>query len=93
MYDILMKISDPVGIAGVVLILIAYLLLSMGRWSAHGLLYQFLNFIGAWMILFSLYFHWNSASVLIEIAWIIISMFGMYRIIWPSKSPKKSRYS
>lgn len=83
MYDVLMKISDPIGIIGVVVILIAYYLLSVGRWVADSFIYQFLNFIGAWMILFSLYFHWNTASVSIEVAWIIISLIGMYRVFYP----------
>ena len=41
----------------VIIILIAYYLLSVGRWPADCLSYQWLNFIGAWLILFSLYFH------------------------------------
>ncbi len=83
MYELLLKISDPIGIIGVILILIAYYLLSVGRWVADSFIYQFLNFIGAWMILFSLYFHWNTASVLIEVAWIVISLIGMYRVFFP----------
>ena len=79
MYEVISSISDVVGIIGVILILIAYYLLSVGRWSAEGMVYQFLNFIGAWMILFSLYFHWNLSSVVIEVAWIFISVIGMVR--------------
>ena len=85
MYDILMKLSDPVGIVGVIIILIAYYYLSVGRWVSDSLKYQWLNFIGAWLILFSLYFHWNTSSVLIEVAWIIISLIGIYRILYPKK--------
>jgi hypothetical protein len=85
MYNLLEKISDPVGITGVIVILIAYYYLSVGRWAADSFKYQFLNFLGAWLILFSLYFHWNTSSVLIEIAWIIISMIGMYRIFFPKQ--------
>lgn len=81
MYDILLQLSDPIGIVGVILILIAYLFLSTGSWVAHSFKYQFLNFVGAWLILFSLYFHWNLSSVLIEVAWIVISILGMYRLI------------
>jgi hypothetical protein len=87
MFDLLVKLSDPVGIIGVILILIAYLFLSTGRWVADSLRYQILNFLGAWLILFSLYFHWNLSSVLIEIAWIIISIVGIYRAIF--LSPQK----
>ena len=79
MHDFLFSIANPVGIVGVALILIAYFFLSTGRWIADSFKYQVLNFIGAWLILYSLLFHWNLASVTIEIAWIIISVVGMVR--------------
>lgn len=85
MYDFLLKLSNPVGIFGVIIILIAYYYLSVGKWSSDSLKYQWINFAGAWLILYSLYFHWNLSSVLIEVAWIIISMIGIYRIMFPNK--------
>lgn len=81
MYDILLKLSDPLGIIGVIMLLVAYFGLSAGHLKSNSLTYQFLNFFAAWLILFSLYFHWNTPSALIEIAWILISMIGIYRII------------
>lgn len=81
MYDILLKLADPIGITGVILILIAYYYLSVGRWIADSMVFQMMNFLGAWFILYSLYFHWNTSSVLIEVAWIIISAMGMLRIV------------
>ena len=81
MSHFLFEISNPIGLVGVVIILIAYFLLSTGHWISNSFKFQFLNFIGAWMILFSLYFHWNLSSVIIEIAWIVISMGGMYRVL------------
>ena len=82
MYDLLVTIADPVGIIGVILLLIAYFAISTGRVSSDSFTYQILNFIAAWLILFSLYFHWNTPSVLIEIAWIIISVIGMLRMMY-----------
>jgi hypothetical protein len=73
--------ADVIGILGVVMILIAYYFLSVGKWISDSMLYQVLNFAGAWLILFSLYFHWNLSSVVIEIAWIIISIMGMIRVV------------
>ncbi len=81
MHEQWLHISDLVGIAGVVMLLLAFLLLSMGRWSSDSLIYQTFNFFSSWLILFSLYFHWNLSSVLIEIAWIIISVIGIFRIL------------
>lgn len=81
MYDFLMTMADGVGIAGVILLLIAYFAISTGRVSSMSLTYQVSNFIAAWLILFSLYFHWNTPSVLIEVVWILISIIGMLRIM------------
>lgn len=85
MHDILLKLSDPVGMLGVVVILVAYYLLSVGRWPANTLRFQLLNFLGAWLILFSLYFHWNLSSVVIEVAWVIISLVGIYHALERNK--------
>lgn len=72
-------IADIIGIIGVILVLIAYGLLNTNRIFALNLSYQLLNFFGALMILFSLYFSWNLASALVEFAWVIISLIGIYR--------------
>ncbi len=77
--SIFAQLADIVGIIGVSLVLLAYYLLSTHRLTAHAMKYQLLNFSGAWLILYSLYFHWNTASVVIEISWITISVLGMYR--------------
>jgi len=81
MYEFLYKISDTVGIIGVVFLLIAYFALNIGKIKSTGMTYQILNFTAAWLILYSLYFHWNTPSVIIEIFWIAISVVGMLRII------------
>jgi hypothetical protein len=86
MHDFLLATADVIGMIGVATILVAYLLLSVDRWVANSLRYHFLNFLGAWMILYSLYFHWNLSAVVIEISWIIISMVGMIRVFRMKKS-------
>ena len=80
-HDLAAKAADIVGIIGVILLLIAYYLLNTNKLSANGMTYQLLNCIGASFILFSLFFDWNTASVLIESAWIVISLIGIYRIL------------
>lgn len=79
MQDILIQYANQIGIVGVILTLIAYYLLSLGKLAADSLTYSLLNFFGSWLILFSLMFYWNLSSVLIEIAWISISLIGIYR--------------
>lgn len=81
MIEFLSAISDIVGIIGVCLCLAAYLLLSTNRLSASDIKYPLSNFIGASLILFSLLFDFNLASVFIEGAWMVISLIGIYRIL------------
>jgi hypothetical protein len=82
------KLADPIGMIGVVTILIAYFMLSTGKWISDSMLFQFLNCVGAILILYSLYFHWNTSSVVIEVAWVFISLIGMYIIYKKNKSAK-----
>lgn len=79
-YDFLVKTADIIGISGVILLLIAYFLLSTNRMSSQSLSYQLYNLIGALCILYSLLFTFNLSSVVIETCWIIISLIGIYRI-------------
>lgn len=80
MHGVLYKIADPVGLIGVILLLIAYFFLSTGRWLSDSLTYQVYNLLGAVLILYSLCFHWNLSSFVIEIAWVMISLIGIARI-------------
>jgi nitrate reductase gamma subunit len=81
MIEFFRTIANTVGIIGVTLILTGYFLINTNRVTSKNLGYLSLNFCGAWLILFSLLFHWNLASVLIELAWIVISVVGFYRLL------------
>lgn len=84
---VLPVISNAVGLFGVVMVMVAYLLLTVGRWTADLLRYHMFNFLGALFLLFSLFFDWNLPSVVIQIAWMLISLVGMYRVVFrPSGS-------
>jgi len=84
--EFLSKISDIVGISGVILVLVAYFLLTTNRISSQSLCYQLYNFLGASLVLFSLMFNFNLASVIVEISWVIISLVGVYRICIAQKT-------
>jgi paired small multidrug resistance pump len=71
--------TDIIGFIGVGIILIAYCLLQANRLSAKHLSYSLMNLIGASMILFSLFYTWNTPAVFIEIAWILISLYGVVK--------------
>lgn len=75
------EVSNTVGIIGVILVLIAYLLLQLDRLSQDAISYSLLNVIGSILILYSLYFYWNLASGVIEAAWLIISIYGLVKAV------------
>ena len=72
-------LSDIVGIIGVILVLIAYYLLQAEKMHAASPYYLKLNIAGAVLILYSLCFDWNLAAVINEVAWLIISVWGMFK--------------
>ena len=71
-----------VGIIGVIIILMAYLRLQSGYMKFNGVDFLLINIIGSVMILFSLMFHWNLASVVIEAAWLLISFYGLVKVFF-----------
>jgi len=73
-------IADIIGIIGVGFIITAYFLLQLNKVSSDSMNYLLLNFVGAVLVLFSLFYHWNLASVIIEIMWLIISIYGMVKV-------------
>ena len=70
---------DGIGLVGVSAILAAYFLLQASRMRVTDLSYSILNGAGALLILYSLLFNWNTASVVIEIFWFSISLYGIIR--------------
>lgn len=72
-------VADFVGIIGVGFTLIAYFLLQIDKIHSTGRLYSILNVAGAILILYSLYFNWNTPAVIMETAWFLISLYGLIR--------------
>lgn len=73
--------SDIIGIIGVIIILLTYFLLQIEKISFKSFWYSFLNLIGSVLLLISLIFNWNLPSVIIEIFWMSISLFGIYKFL------------
>jgi formate hydrogenlyase subunit 3/multisubunit Na+/H+ antiporter MnhD subunit len=71
---------DIVGTIGVTIIIVAYAATQMRRLKPEHLLYSLANLIGAAMTLVSLAYNFNLASVIIEIFWILISLWGI--VLW-----------
>ncbi len=77
-------IGDAIGIVGVLLIVIAYVLMQLGRMDPKKITFSLLNAVGAILILISLIYDWNLASFVMEVIWITLSLYGVYQA-WRSR--------
>lgn len=73
--------SDLVGNIGVFLILLSYVLLQLEKLQSTQLIYSVLNAAGAVLVLVSLAFTFNLSSFIIEIFWLMISIFGLVKAL------------
>ena len=80
------SLTDAIGFVGVLLILAAYFLLQTERLSTQQLSYQVLNGLGAALVLVSLCFTFNLSAFIIEIAWLLISLYGAAKILSSTKT-------
>jgi len=72
---------DWVGMAGTLMVLVAFFLLQAGRVSGTGIVYQLLNLLGAGGVLLSLLGTFNVSVFLLEFTWVLISGYGIVRSI------------
>lgn len=68
---------DLAGNIGVLMMVIAYLLLQLEKISASAVSYLLLNAAGALLVILSLIFHFNLSAFLMEVFWLLISLFGL----------------
>jgi hypothetical protein len=78
------------GWAGALLILSAYLLLSMGRLSGQSALYQGMNVVGAAGFVINGWWHGAVPSASLNVVWAFIGVFALWRIARRSKYPRPS---
>ena len=72
-------IGDIVGILGVLMIVVVYILMQLDRMDAKGFTFSLWNGMGAIFILVSLLYDWNLASFVMEVIWSSISFYGAYK--------------
>jgi hypothetical protein len=70
---------DLVGIIGVAIIVVAYLLLQLERLKSTDLSYSVMNALGASLIVASLIVDFNLSALLMEVFWVLISFIGIGR--------------
>ncbi len=83
------NISDAIGGIGAVMVVVTYFLLQTKTLSSHDLLFSVLNTFSSLMIVYSLIYHWNMASFIIEVFWVLISLYGIYNYYIGKKNSKK----
>ncbi|HEY4071336.1 MAG TPA: hypothetical protein VGM04_07255 [Sphingomicrobium sp.] len=69
------------GWAGALLILFAYLLLSMGRLTGQSLTYQIMNIVGAIGFVINGWWHGAMPSAALNVLWLLIGALASWRII------------
>ena len=83
----MLSLFDAIGIFGVGLTLIAYLLLQTERLESRSHAYSALNLFGSLAILVSLAFDFNVSAVLMEGCWAVISLYGLFKAFRARQQP------
>lgn len=79
-------VTDSIGMTGTLLVVGAYYMLQLEKVQPRGLTYNLMNLVGAILLLISLSYTFNLASVVIEVFWIGAALIGLWKLY-------RSRYS
>lgn len=88
--------ANVIGMVGTTIVVGTYMMLQMGKISNESLSFNVLNLVGAIFLLLSLLVHFNLASMVIEVFWILASLIGLWRYLksrtdkTPSHTPSKT---
>jgi len=74
----MITIPDLIGFTGVALLIVTYAMLQLDKIDPKGFWYSFNNLIVAILVTVSLVYTMNIASMVIEVFWFIISVYGLY---------------
>ncbi len=77
---------DLVGTIGVLLMVVAYLLLQLGKLSLSAVSYLLLNAAGALLVIISLLFRFNLSAFLMEAFWLLISLYGLTKPLFARRT-------
>lgn len=80
-----MTTLDWLGVLGSLFIAGAYFGVSSGRLDGEGPRFQFLNLVGAILILLSLIYRPNAGAILIEVLWIGIALYALAKYFLQNK--------
>lgn len=66
-----------IGLAGMLVTLLAYFLLQARKLHGNGVVYQLMNAVGSAAIIVSLFYAFNLPAMILEVAWLAISIYGL----------------
>ena len=72
-----MTLPDLIGLTGVALLIVTYALLQLDKIDPKGFWYSFNNLLVAILVTVSLIYTPNLASIVIEVFWFLISLYGV----------------
>ena len=72
-------LPDIIGLVGVALLITTYVLLQFDRIDPKGFWYSFNNMLVAILVTVSLVHNFNLASMVIEIFWFTLSVYGLLK--------------
>lgn len=72
-------IHDFAGVLGSVIVIVAYFATQAGWFAINDPRFAWANLAGAVLIIYSLLMDWNLAAFIMEIFWILISLYGLAR--------------
>ena len=80
---------DFAGNVGVALMVVVYSLLQMGKLRLNDFSYSLVNVIGAALVLISLLYRFNLSAFLVEVFWLLSSLFGLIKYLAEPRSSKQ----
>jgi hypothetical protein len=75
-----MTLPDLGGLAGVLLMLVAYALGQLGRLRMDTVPALLMNLAGAVLVMVSLLFKFNLSAFLMEATWAVVALFGLVKL-------------
>jgi hypothetical protein len=73
-----MTSADIVGLVGVTILIVTYAMLQFDKIDPKGFWYSFNNMIVAILVTVSLLYSFNLASMVIEVFWFGLSVYGIW---------------
>jgi hypothetical protein len=78
-------LADAIGLIGSAMMVVAYVYSNMAK-RLDFLLFNALNLIGSLLLILSLSVHFNLASMLLEVVWAFIAIFGLLKALAKRKT-------